>query len=55
MQIYGGKLFVLCHYADKSRDHKHFDGGGMFLICHMTSPELMFKRLCEFMGGSSSL
>lgn len=23
----------------------------MFLICHVTFREHMFKRLCEFMGG----
>ena len=42
------------HYADKSCDHKHCDEGDMFLICHVTSHEHMFKGLCEFMGGSSS-
>ena len=24
---------MLCQYADKSCDHKHCDGGNMFLIC----------------------
>ena len=45
---------MLRHYADKSYDHKHCDEGDMFLICHVTSHEHMFKGLCEFMGGSSS-
>ena len=26
----------------------------MFLVCHVTSPEYMFKGFCEFMGGSPS-
>ena len=26
----------------------------MFLICHMTSREHMFKGICEFMGGNPS-
>ena len=42
---------MLCHYADKSCDHKHCnDGDMMFLICHMTSHEHMFKGLREFFG-----
>ena len=45
---------MLFHYADKSCDHKHRDGGDVFLICHVTSRDYMFKGLCEFMGGSSS-
>ena len=28
------------HYADKSCDHKHCDGGDiLFLICHVTTRE----------------
>ena len=27
---------MLCHYTDKSCDHKHCDGGDMSLICHVT-------------------
>ena len=41
---------MLCHYADKSCDHKYCDGGDIFLICHVTSREHMFKGFCEFMG-----
>ena len=54
MEIYGWEVLVLFHYADKSCDHKHRDGGDVFLICHVTSRDYMFKGLCEFMGGSSS-
>ena len=53
MQIYGLELLVLCHYADKSFDHKHCDGGDIIiLLCRVTSRKHMFKRLREFMGGS---
>ena len=46
---------MLCHYAYKSGDHKHCDGGDIkFLICHVTSNEDMFKVLFEFMGGRPS-
>ena len=51
MRIYRWELLVLCHYADKSCDQscdKHCDGGDiMFLVCHVTSREHMFKELCE--------
>ena len=43
------------HHADKSCDHKHcVVGDAMFLICHLTSCEDMFKGFCEFMGGNRS-
>ena len=33
---------MLFHYADKSCEHKHCDGGDkMFLICHVTFREHM--------------
>ena len=55
MRIHGWKLFVLCHSADKSCDHKHCNGGDkMFLIYHVTSREHVFKGLCEFMGENLS-
>ena len=46
---------MLCHYADKSCNHKHCDGRDMFLFCHVTSREHMFKGLCEFKGGRKSV
>ena len=55
MRIYGCELLALCHYADNFCDHKHCDGGDMiFLICHLTTHEQMFKGLCKFMGGNPS-
>ena len=51
MRIYGWEHFVLCHYADKSCNRKHYDGGDiMFVIYHVISREHIFKGLCEFMG-----
>ena len=47
------ELPALCHHPDKSCDHGHYDSGDIvFLICHVTSREHMFKGLCEFVGGS---
>ena len=42
---------MIHHHSDESYDHKHCD---MFLICHMTSGEHMFKGLYEFIGESPS-
>ena len=51
IQIYGWEFLAVCNQPDKSCDPKHCDSGDiMFLICHVTSCEHMFKRLCEFMG-----
>ena len=53
MQIFGWELLVVFHDPDTPCDHTHCDSGDiMFLICHMTSRERMFKGLCEFMDGS---
>ena len=40
---------MLCHYSNKSCDHKHCDAGDIMLLL-----EHMLKELCEFMGGSPS-
>ena len=45
---------MLYYDADTSCDHKYCDDGDMFLICHVTSREQIFKELYEFMGGSRS-
>ena len=53
MQIYRQELLAICHPPDKFCDHKYYDNGDlMFLICHVTSSEHMFKVLYEFTGGS---
>ena len=44
----------MCHYTDKSSDHKQCNDEDMFLICYATSDEHMFKVLREFMGRSPS-
>ena len=51
MQIHEWELLAVCHHTDKSCDHNHCNSGDiMFLICHVTSREHMFKGLYEFMG-----
>ena len=54
MQIYEWEFLAICHDLDRSCDHKCCDSGDMFLICHMTSREQMFKGLYEFIDGSLS-
>ena len=39
---------MLCHYADKSCDHKHFVGRDMFLICHVST--LVSTRLKDYVN-----
>ena len=44
---------MICHHPDKSCDRKHCDSGDeMFLICHQTSREHLFKGFYEFIGES---
>ena len=46
---------MMCHHPDRSCDQKHCGSGGtIFLICQVTSPEHIFKELCEFICGISS-
>ena len=53
MRNYGWEFFAVCHHPDKSCDHKHCDSGNsIFLICHVTSPQNMFKGLYKFMAES---
>ena len=47
---------MVCHHPNKFGDHRHSDSRDiMFLICHITSHGQTFKRLCCFMGQSSSV
>ena len=51
----GCKLLKVCRNLGNSCEHRHYDSADtVFLICHVTSREHMFKWLCEFMDGSSS-
>ena len=41
---YGWELVAVCHQTGKFRDYRPFDSGYlMFLICHMTSRDQVFK------------
>ena len=42
----------MCNNPNKFCDHRHCNSEDMFLICHLTWPDHMFKGSCEFMGGS---
>ena len=53
--MYGWEHLKVCHRLGKSCEHWNYDSWDIvFLICHVTSREHMFKRLCEFMGGIPS-
>ena len=55
MGIYGLELLVVYHHPNESCDHKFCDSRDIiFLICHMTCREQMFKGIYEFIGGSPS-
>ena len=45
MQISGWESLAVCHHPDKFDDHGHCESGNMFLVCHVTSPDYMFKWL----------
>ena len=51
-----GKLLTVFHHSDNTCYHKHCDSKNviMFLTCHVTSRERMFKWLYEFKRGSPS-
>ena len=45
-QIYGWKFLAVCHHPEKFCDRRYRDNGNkMFLICHVTSRNHMFKGL----------
>ena len=41
--LWVGTPLVLCHYTDKSCDHKHCNGGDTSLICHVTLMNICLK------------
>ena len=45
IQISGCEFLAVCHHPDKFGDHGHRESGDMFLICHVTKPDHMFKWL----------
>ena len=54
-QIYEREIIVICHRPDRSSNHKHYDSGDiMFLSCHVTSHDNMFKGFYEFIGRRPS-
>ena len=55
VRIYGWELLTVCHHLIKFSSYRHCDSGDiMFRICHVASGDHIFRRLCEFMGGSPS-
>ena len=54
LRIYEWEPLVLCHYADKSCDHKHCDGRDNVFNLSRASREHLIKGLCEFMDRSPS-
>ena len=52
---HGWELFAVCQHPDKSSEHKNGDSGYIiFLICHATYRDYIFKGMCEFMSGIPS-
>ena len=54
MRTYGREVLAEGYHLDKSRDESHFNSGDLFLICHVTSRQHMFKGLFEFMSQRPS-
>ena len=60
VKISGRKFLTVCHHPDKFGDDGHCKSGDIFLVCHVTSPDHMFKGLYvafwveAFHGKSSS-
>ena len=48
MQLYWWELLAVFHHQDKFDDPRHCDSGDlMFLICHKTPRDHVFKGLCD--------
>ena len=39
------ELLAVCYHPDKPCDHRYCESGDMFLICHVTLRDHMFKEL----------
>ena len=44
-----------CHLPDTFSGRKHYESEDMFILCHVTASEHMFKRLSELMGEATTL
>ena len=52
---HGWELFAVCQHPGKFCEHKNGDSGYIiFIICHATYRDHIFKGMCEFMSGSPS-
>ena len=55
MQLNGWGLLAVCNHSNKFSDHRHCGNGDlMFLICHVTSHDHVFKGLYGFTDGTQS-
>ena len=53
--LYGWESLTVYYHPDEFGDHRHCDSKNvLFLICHLTSMDHMFKGLCKFIGESPS-
>ena len=48
-QINGWAVLMYYHHSDKYGDQRDCDSGDLFLICHVTSQDCMFKGFYKFM------
>ena len=55
MEFYEWKPFKVCDKRVKFGDHRHCGSGEiMVLVCEVTLCDLLFKALCDLMGGHPS-
>ena len=45
MQILRWEFLAVCYHPDNFGDYGHCERGDMLLVCHVTSPDYMFKGL----------
>ena len=45
MRISGQEFLTVCQKSDKFGDHRYCESGDVFLICHVTSTDHVFKWL----------
>ena len=55
MEFYEWKPFKVCDKRVKFGGHRHCGSGEiMVLVCEVTLCDLLFKALCDLMGGHPS-